>query len=146
MSHFVTDLDVRRHWRDTSTDKRGTWTLLAPLEYVSDLLNAVITVPAGFVTDMASVPRIPIAFLLTADAGHEAAVIHDFAYTSHFCDRATADDLFKEALLCGGEPGWRAWLMWAGVRAGGHWAYDAAGQSQPPQVAAAITAGSLEAP
>ncbi len=146
MSHFVTDLHVRRHWRDTSTDKRGTWTLLAPLEYVSDLLNRVITVPTGFVTDFASVPRIPIAYLLTGDSGHEAAVVHDFLYTSHEVERDLADAVFREALLCGGEPGWRAWAMWVGVRIGGGGPYHAAGQPQPEHVAAAITAASLEAP
>ncbi len=146
MSHFVTDLDVRKHTHDTSADKRGTWTLLAPLVYVSDVLGRMVTVPSGFVTDFASVPRLPVAYLLAGDSGHEAAVLHDWAYTSHFCTKAEADAMFREALLCGGEPGWRAWMMWAGVKIGGQGPYDAAGQKQPPQVAPFVSAGAQEAP
>jgi hypothetical protein len=140
VSHFITTLDVRKLPRDGSADGRGTWKLLAPLIYNSDLLGRLVIVPAGFVTDFASVPRLPVAYLLTANCGHEAAVLHDFAYTAHDMTRAQADDLFAEALAVGGEPGWRRGLMWAGVRVGGWWAWDAPGQSQPPAVAAKIEA------
>jgi hypothetical protein len=134
MSRFVTDLDVRKHLVDTSADKRGTWTVRNPLLYASDLAG-LITVPAGFVTDFASVPRIPVAFLLAGDCGQEAAVIHDFLYTTHQVDRAKADAVFQEALLIA-EPRWRAWLMWAGVRLGGSRPWEMAGQRQPPHVSA----------
>ena len=40
-------------------ENEGKWTLLAPLKYRSELLERVITVPKGFITDLASVPRIP---------------------------------------------------------------------------------------
>lgn len=140
MSHFITDLDVRKLTHDASSDQRGTWKLLAPLVYSSDLAGRIITVPAGFLTDFASVPRLPVAFLLTGDTGHAAAVIHDYLYTTHQVDRATADGVFKEALRAGDEPGWRAWLMWLGVRVGGGRPWDADGPQQPQQVAQAIDA------
>ena len=133
MSHFVTDLDVRKHTHDASADQRGTWSLTAPLVYRSDLIG-LITVPAGFVTDFASVPRIPVAFLLAGDCGQETAVIHDFLYTTHQVDRAKADAVLREALVAGSEPRWRAWLMWLGVRIGGAKPYEAAGQKQLPHV------------
>lgn len=138
MSQFITTLDVRKLARDPSSDKRGTWKLLTPLVYHSDMLGETVAVPFGFVTDFASVPRIPIAHLLAANCGHEAAVLHDWAYTTHFITRAQADALFHEALLVGGEPKWRAWLMWAGVRIGGSGPYERAGQQQPPHVQSAI--------
>jgi hypothetical protein len=138
MSRFTTPLDVRKMARDASADKRGTWKLLAPLVYVSDLLEREITVPAGFITDFASVPRLPIAYLLAANCGHEAAVIHDWLYTTHLTTRRRSDAVFEEALAVGGEPAWRVWLMWAGVRIGGSGPYDAAGQRQLPHVAQAI--------
>lgn len=140
MSHFITDLDARKLGRDTSADKRGTWRLLAPLVYSSDLLGHSITVPAGFITDFASVPRLPIAHLLTANTGHEAAVIHDWLYTVHALDRAMSDAVFEEALLAGGEPRWRAWLMWLGVRIGGAGPWEAAGPRQPQYVDSVIEA------
>lgn len=137
MSHFITDLDVRKLTHDASADRRGTWKLLQPLVYSSELAG-MITVPAGFVTDFASVPRIPVAFLLAGDCGQEAAVIHDFLYTTHQVPRETADAVLREALLVGDEPAWRAWLMWAGVRVGGAHPWEADGQQQPAHVAAFI--------
>jgi hypothetical protein len=131
MAHFITDLDARKHTRDASADRRGTWALLSQLVFSSDVLQRKVIVPMGFVTDFASVPRIPVAYLLTGDCGHAAAVLHDWAYTSHLCTRSEADALFHEALLAGGEPRWRAWLMWLGVRIGGAGPYRAAGQKQP---------------
>jgi hypothetical protein len=138
VSKFITPLDARKLGRDASADQRGTWKLLAPLVYESDRLHRMITVPGGFLTDFASVPRVPIAHLLTANCGHEAAVIHDWLYTSHEVSRRDADAVFEEALLAGGEPRWRAWLMWAGVRIGGGGPYEAAGQRQPEYVRSVI--------
>jgi len=39
------------------------------------------------------------------------------------CSRACADALFRQALMDDGEPWWRAWIMWAGVRLGGLFAW-----------------------
>lgn len=138
MSHFITDLQVRKLARDASSDRRGTWKLLQPLVYESDRLKGLVTVPIGFITDFASVPRVPIAHLLTANCGHEAAVIHDWLYTTHQVSRREADAVFEEALLVGGEPRWRAWLMWLGVRVGGSGPFEAAGQRQPEYVQSVI--------
>lgn len=146
MSRFITDLDVRKLTADSSTDRRGTWKLLQPLVYRSDRLGYTLTVPAGFVTDFASVPRLPVAYLLTANRGHEAAVLHDWLYTTHAVERAEADALFSEALEAGGEPAWRRGLMWLGVRLGGWTAWDAAPQRQPEMVEAVIDALHPEGP
>lgn len=146
VSRFITDLDVRKLGRDASADRRGTWRLLQPLVYHSDVLRRTLTVPDGFITDFASVPRLPVAFLLTAEAGHEAAVVHDFLYTTHEVERRVADAVFEEALLVGDEPRWRAWLMWAGVRIGGSGPWKAAGQRQPEYVSTAISFLKQEAP
>lgn len=115
---------------DTNADDgRGLWRLTAPLLYCSALLDDVLIVPSGFETDFASVPRVPIAFLLCGDTASRAATLHDALYTAGprgermVPDRATADALLKEAALAEGVPAWRAWLLWAGVRVGGasHW-------------------------
>lgn len=132
MSRFLTDLDVRRV-RDTSSDGRGTWSLLSVFMYESDVLGKTVVVPAGFVTDFASVPRVPVAFLLAGDSGHEAAVIHDWLYYTHEVTRSQADAAFREALVAGGES-WRSWLMWAAVRLGGGFSWDSSGQRQPEWV------------
>lgn len=140
MSHFITPLDARELARDTSVDKRGTRTLLAPLVYASDLLKRTVTVPAGFITDFASVPRLPIAYLLTGGAANAAAVIHDWLYTTREVDRATADAVFREAVIASGEKPWRAWLMWLGVRVGGGSSWESEGQTQHEWVRRVIEA------
>jgi Protein of unknown function (DUF1353) len=101
----------------------GQWILLETLIYQSDVARLTITVPKGFQTDLASVPRLPVVFWLTGDCAREAAVVHDYLYQSHMVDRAMADAVLREASQATGVPGWRRWLMWAGVRAGGgsHW-------------------------
>ncbi|WP_250538840.1 MULTISPECIES: DUF1353 domain-containing protein [unclassified Caballeronia] len=122
MSAFVPPndaLDLRT--ADNSDD--GKWILCAPLVYQSDVAGQTFTVPAGFQTDLASVPRLPLVFLLAGDSARKASVVHDWLYTMHPVTRDVADAVLKEASLLTGVPIWRAWLMWAGVRVGGasHW-------------------------
>jgi hypothetical protein len=123
MSAFLSDLEVELV-SDATNSGRGTWRLTAPLVYQSDVAKQTFVVPDGFETDFASVPRTPVAFLLTADSAHEASALHDFLYTQpHPVARDVADAVLKEASEVSGVPAWRAFLMWAGVRLGGasHW-------------------------
>lgn len=92
-----------------------TWKLAHPLVYQSDIAG-LITVPDGFVTDFASVPRIPIAYTLAGDTAHAAAVVHDYLYGNPSVKRRVADAVFKEAMAVSGVPWWRRQLMWSAVR------------------------------
>lgn len=118
MSAFLTELDT------TLVDDTPRWKLLADFVYQSDLAGK-ITVPRGFVTDLASVPRIPLVYELFGGKANEAAVVHDWLYTCHATDRKTADAVLQEAAKVAGVSGWRAWFMWAGVRLGGASRWDA---------------------
>lgn len=116
---FKTDLNV-------SLAPSGRWVLLRPLVYRSSVLGAVVTVPVGFDTDFASVPRfLPIIFALAGDTSHEAAVVHDYLYRFHQATRRRADAVLFEAMAATREPGWRDWVMWLGVRLGGRGSYRA---------------------
>lgn len=101
---------------------RDTWVLYEPLVYASGILDRVLTVPAGFKTDFASVPRwLPIAYAVIAGSATPAAVVHDRLYQAHGVDdlavsRAVADSVFAEAMTVLGEPAWRAWAMYRAVR------------------------------
>lgn len=114
MSRFVTRLEVELI-ADDKNDGRGVWRVTLPLVYESDIAGK-ITVPAGFVTDFASVPRIPVAYWLAGDTAHEAAVIHDFLYTAGETSRATADAVLREAMAVSGVPEWRRQVMYLAVR------------------------------
>jgi hypothetical protein len=116
---------VSRFLTPLRAEKSGDyWTILQPLVYMSDLARNTFVVPEGFVTDFASVPRLPLMFLLAGNEAHEAAVVHDFAYSRQEMTRSQADALFEEAAIASGEPEWRARLMWLGVRAGGWVAWN----------------------
>lgn len=119
MSKFLTDLQIE----NASGLDDGKWRLTAPLIYQSDVADTVFIVPQGFVTDLASVPRVPIAYMLTGGTSNEASVVHDFLYSTHEVLRAIADAVLKEASAVTGVPGWRRWIMWAAVRCfgGSHW-------------------------
>lgn len=115
---FMTTLQVRR-------TANGMWELTSALIYVSEILPQVVVVPAGFKTDFASVPRLPVAYLLFGNAADEAAVVHDFLYSNNTngVTRKQADDVFAEASRVLGIPAWRRGPMWLGVRlfGGAHW-------------------------
>lgn len=102
-----------------SRQSDGTWTLNRRLRYFSAVTGKRYTVPGDFNTDFASVPRLPVAYMLTANTAHQAAVLHDWLYRTGAEPRTTCDAIFYEAMVATGVPKWRAWLMWAGVRAGG---------------------------
>ncbi|WP_161968944.1 DUF1353 domain-containing protein [Aquitalea magnusonii] len=83
-----------------------------PLRYRSDLLGHVITVEPGFLTDYASVPRVPVLYLLFGDTTHKAAVIHDWLFHHHeVCDEATANLVLLEAAKVTRIPAWRPWHL-----------------------------------
>ena len=133
MSRFLSDLDTRLV--DESGDIHQ---LLAPLEYESDYMMRTIVVPKDFRTDFASVPRLPLAFLLVGGKGKRAAVVHDFLYSGGIegVSRDVADRVFGEALLASGYSKWVAGLMYAGVRFGGESRFTGPNLAQEPHVAA----------
>lgn len=114
MSKFLTKLEVS--WENDDDDEVPQWRLLSPLVYQSDLLGRDVTMPGGFVTDFASVPRAPVAYFLAGNSGNRAAVVHDYLIVSKEVDRRTADKVFKEALTASGVDDWRATVMYLAVR------------------------------
>lgn len=125
-SKFLTELDGR--WIDDDT-----FMLLADLKYQSVVLGGVLTIPAGFVTDFASVPRVPFIYEAFGDKAHHESVPHDYLYQKHevtiekenaqkcglFVNRPLADQVFKEALKARKKPLSVVFGMYWGVRIGG---------------------------
>lgn len=105
------------------------WVLTSELAFSSEVLNRLIIVPIGFRTDFASVPRLPLAFLLFGGVAQEAAVVHDFLYSTGACTRKLADEVFAEASKACGVSAWRRGPMWLGVRLFGGSRYRAAPMS-----------------
>lgn len=92
------------------------WKLISAFTYFSKQAGP-ITVPVGFITDFASIPRVPLVFMLFGNTAHSAAVIHDYLYTTGQVSRKIADKVFLEAMASAGDiPFWKRWPMYCGVR------------------------------
>lgn len=115
---FLTILDVELV-DDKAADGRGMWKLKHELVYQSSVADRVIYVPEGFMTDFASVPRLPLVYDLFGDTAHPAAVVHDFLYSTGELPRKIADRVLLEAMAAEGVPAWRRWPMYLAVRAFG---------------------------
>lgn len=114
MAKFLTPLQFE--------DERGfPLRLLAPLVYQSDKLGDPITVPTGFETDLASIPRPLWNILPPIGKADRAAVVHDFLYQTawHGINRSTADAIFNEAMQVVGVGRFARWTIYSGVRIGG---------------------------
>jgi len=103
---------------------RRVWRTTRPISYSVGQLGSgwTITVPEGFETDGASIPR--LLWILWPPFGgdyDQAAVLHDYLYRTAFkcMERVVADAIFIEAMqVCGTGP-WTRWPIFLGVRAGG---------------------------
>jgi hypothetical protein len=79
----------------------------------------LIKVPEGFETDLASVPRLPIVYMMVGNTGHKAAVLHDWLYATNYYPRHKCDLLFYHGLRESGIGYINAKAMYLGVRLGG---------------------------
>jgi len=97
------------------------WELAEPLTV--KWRGQTITVPAGTVTDLASVPRLLRWLVPAVGAWTRGSVIHDWAYGDYpqGWSRADADAALYDLSRRDGTWPVMAWLLWAGVRIGG-WA------------------------
>ena len=73
-------------------------------------------VPDGFITDMASVPRLFWILIPPTGRYSKATVIHDWLYTSHQVSRKDADGIFRRILRESGVAKWRRFTMYWAVR------------------------------
>ena len=142
---------------DAKFNPPRNWTLDTPLKFDSDTLSDegrdllkycgvrvtnknVVSVPKGYITDLASVPRFCWAFIAPFDVAR-AAVVHDILYekintaykgekilNKHDRERyrKVADDVFKEGMESAVPPvpKWKIWAAYNAVRVFGRWAIN----------------------
>jgi hypothetical protein len=127
---------------------RSLWGLHDPLAYRPGDMAETITVPAGFVTDLASIPRWAWNLLPPDGPWVKGAIIHDFLYATRGTgvwkrhpaaitrstpySRAEADEILREALENRGVDWLRRNIIWAAVRlgGGGGWGLDDSRQAR----------------
>lgn len=103
VSNFPAAPKLSPIWHGVQTDGVNFY-LLENFIYWSDLLDAAITVPINFITDMASIPR-PLWTLYPPWGKYgPAAILHDWLYWQQSLTgkREVADQIFHEAMIsCG---------------------------------------------
>lgn len=113
---FLTELVVKE-----PKDGEGEWELVEDLVYQGK--RDIITIPAGFKTDFASVPRIFWNIFPPVGRHTKAAVVHDFLYREKPTvtdeegyevpvSREDADGFFKRIMGELNVRSWRKWTMW----------------------------------
>lgn len=123
---FDSDLAVKEHGR-------STWALLAPLIWTGTK-GDTFSVPVGFVTDFATVPRFLVWKMLPYGPYTRAAVLHDWLLgglaewsLNHQHDSSRmyppansrdCDGIFRRVMEDLGVPWMTRWQMWAAVRVG----------------------------
>ena len=101
---------------------KHTWRVYSDL--VVSIDGHLLTVPQGFITDFASVPRLPFAYWIAGNRAHKSATVHDYLYAVKLVSRDAADDVFYYSMLAEGVKKWIAKAMWAAVRIGGKSRYE----------------------
>ncbi len=135
MSSFTSRLEV------SPQDDGKHWRLIRTFVYAWGKLDTGprIRIPAGFITDFASSPRLFWPIVSPWGKWGKAAIVHDWLYQNRgllyghpepgavtVYRRDTADLIFLEAMKVLGVAPWRRTLMYLGVRAFGFLAWRSA--------------------
>ena len=120
MGVFKTELDACLM---EGSDK--VWKLNSPLIFESKFINRII-VPKSFYTDLSSVPRIPIVYVVWGNKAHREGILHDYLYRKNVWPDVSfslANRIFLEALKSRGKPFYIRWPLYFGVCIGGYLSY-----------------------
>lgn len=100
-----------------------TLRLAVPFTFRWKSLGTTIRIPAGFVTDFASIPRFARMVIPKLGRYNKAAVVHDAIYQGVVpgFNRYGADQAFLAGMVALGVAPWKRRLMYWAVRLGG-WA------------------------
>ena len=97
---------------------KNLWKNLEVFEYHVNTYpsDEIITVPIGFETDFASIPRFCWPLISPIDNHAKSAVIHDFCYFHGLYNRRISDKIFREGLRVLKIEPWKIWFMYNFVR------------------------------
>lgn len=105
--------------------KGGRWKMLEPFNYLA-VGDNLITIPKGFVHDLASIPKVFRMFFSVNGPHRNAAILHDWGYykggyVSEYLKlkRVQVDKLFLNAMKETGVGYFKRYAMYYAVRVGG---------------------------
>ncbi|MBS9775688.1 MAG: DUF1353 domain-containing protein [Fusobacterium sp.] len=90
-------------------------------QLLSSFTKNTITVPEGFITDLATIPKIFWSLFEPFNKNYlEASVIHDYLYSKNcpytFIDRKRADRIFLEVMKDTDANYWKRYILYFAVR------------------------------
>lgn len=112
----------------TDTENGEMWQVVEKCEYKTDNGGVTITVPKGFITDLASVPRIFWGIVASFELSLSGPLFHDLIYRcagqipaelvnpDHIFERDETDALFLELMVKSGVPHWKCRVAYRAVR------------------------------
>ena len=95
---------------------RGSKSWEVEEDYHAVVVGNTIRVPKGFITDLASVPRIMWVVFPPFGRYTEASVVHDFLYSSSELSRKKCDEVFFMLMLENNVSYFTAKILHASVR------------------------------
>lgn len=97
---------------------KGWYRLHKGLTFWSEKYSRLIVVPAGFITDFASIPRFFWRILPPFGKYAAAAIVHDFLYATKpdWCNRKIADSIMLEANEVLDVKSWKRTTMYSVLR------------------------------
>lgn len=120
MARFLTELEIK-----CCETNENLWQLTEPLVYQSDMVG-LVTVPAGFWTDLASTRHIPLVSFIWGDTCHREGCLHDALFridSKPLVGFGMANSIFMEAMEAREKGFFVRWPMFFGVWIGGYFSY-----------------------
>ena len=99
----------------------GDVVLIKRFRYRRPNSSQVLSIPIGFVSDYASIPRVFRGLVSGSDNTKLPSVLHDYLYRKGIGKRKWADQLFLDAMKESGVPWLKRRMVYSAVRVGG-WA------------------------
>ena len=100
------------------------WIVRQPLTYRIGVSNDSITVPPGFVTDLASIPQVLQSIIRQNGLYLLPAVVHDYLYWKQTCTRAQSDQILLLAMIENKVRDFHRIAIYEAVKAAGSFAWD----------------------
>ena len=92
------------------------WKVLKDFKFAIDKTNEVITIPKGFISDLASVPNSLRSIFPRSPKLILPSVVHDYLYSIGYEKRKICDSIFKETMLIVGIVKNKAKIFYSAVR------------------------------
>lgn len=124
----------------------NVFVLTGTLVYRIEKTGELITVPAGFVTDFASVPWYAQSVISVLGKHSVPAVVHDFLYWEQACTREQSDNILAEAMKEYDSPWYQISTVYWSVRAGAGSAWNESAEDRKKGLPRVISKEALPIP